>query len=434
MIRSMPNQPIKLNATLNNVYTRNIDRSIHMLTQIKNTQKSKKTSDSPFTKKWQEIEKKQKRNTNTNKKIDALYQNFQNDILPEEKKLVELLAQETRHLITFLPRKSFTQWQREELQAWIEDNLTALSEHPFGIRDLFETVSKEYGDFLVQQAKKMNEGHDFSLEDIECMRSMTDEMFQEEKTFTNEELEEFIRDPSILQKAFHEFMEVKANEENSAGFEYEEFDEEEDDDPFFQNSYQQHHAEQQVTKQNKLKSLFNSSKLNKLYKMLANKLHPDKEKNEHLKAEKSELMAKLVTAKKSKDAFTIISMFHQFMPESEHTLFEGSDDELTQALIELLNEKSRILDQENEESKYKNGIKSMIWQKLNGRSKKITQEKIDAHLADLESSHTQLNYYINEMKTVKLLKEVLAERYEQRNFNPFAKGEFSLDDLDDLFR
>ena len=117
-----------------------------MLTKIKNTVNNPEIIDSPFAKKWQQIEKKQKRNINTSKKIDDLYQHFQDNILPEEQKLVTLLAQETHHLITFLPRKSFTNWQREELQAWIESNLDLLSEHPFGDRELFNEVAKKYSD------------------------------------------------------------------------------------------------------------------------------------------------------------------------------------------------------------------------------------------------------------------------------------------------
>lgn len=148
-----------------------------MLTTVKNAQKPNDIAESPFTKKWQQIEKKQKRNATANIKIDKLYQEFQNDILPKEQKTVELLAQETRHLLTFISRKSFTQWQREELQAWVESNLNTLSQHPFGNRELFDVISKEYSDFLVQHAQKINENHDFSLEEVEYMRTMADEMF-----------------------------------------------------------------------------------------------------------------------------------------------------------------------------------------------------------------------------------------------------------------
>ncbi len=410
-----------------------------MLTQVKSTKKSNDIPESVFAKKWQQIEKKQKRNATAKAKIDKLYEEFQEDILPQEQKQAELLAQETRHLMTFLPRKSFTQWQREELQEWVESNLNVLASHPFGNRELFEEVAKEYSDSLVQQAQKINEDHDFSLEEIEYMRTMANEMFNGDIDFSNDELIEFMRDPAVFQQVLRQYMEEKAQEEQEKNFD-DDFTNESDEGEHFQeehdysNGNQRYQDEQQAKKQEKLKSLFSSSKLNKLFKMLANKLHPDKEANEHLKAEKSELMAKLVAAKKNKDAFTIISMFHQFMPESDNALFDGNDEELTQALIGLLNEKLHQLDQEHSDNKYNNGIKSMVWQKLNGRSKKATQENIDTHLSDLESSHSQLNYNIHIVKTVKRLKEILGERYEQRNFNPFAHGDFSLDDLDALFR
>ena len=389
--------------------------------------------ENPFDKKWQQIEKKQKRNATAKKKIEDLYQTFQEKILPQEQKVVALLAQETRHLITFLPRRSFTQWQREELQAWIESNLDTLMQHPFGDRELFETVSKEYGDSLVQQAQKINEDHDFLPEEIDDMRVMTDKMFQGKKEFTNEELEAFMRDPAVFQQALREFMEEQLHTEQDFDEEHSEHQNFQDDYGEQKNDYhngnERYQTEQRLKKQNKLKSLFNSSKLNKLYKILANRLHPDKEINEHLKAEKSELMAKLVTAKKNKDAFTLISMFHQFIPESENSLFEGNDEELTQALIGLLNEKLHQLDQENNDEKYNNGIKGMIWQKLHGRSKKVTQQKINDHLSDLKSSHVQLNHHIHKVKTVKLLKEVLSERYEQRRFSIFDE----LDDFNEEF-
>lgn len=407
-----------------------------MLSEIKNATKANKIPKSPFAKKWQEIEKKQKRNANVLKKIDALYQVFQNDILPEEQAVVALLAQETHHLISFLPKKSFSQWQREELQGWIESNLSSLSQHPFADRKLFEGASKQYNDFLVGHAKKINENHDFEPEEIHYMRSMADEMFNGEKEFTDEELIEFMRDPSIFQQAFQEFIAEKSQEEDS-NFDEQEFFQEDGHDHSHQNyqGHQRYHNDEAAEQQEKLKSLFNSSKLNKLYKILANRLHPDKETNEHLKAEKSELMAKLVAAKKNKDAFTIITMFHQFMPDSEHILFEGDDTHLTQALIALLNEKLKQLDKENRENKYENGIKSMVWQRLNGRSKKAQQENIAIHIADLEDDRTRYSYYIHEVKTVKLLKEILSERYDERNESMlFTDNDFSLDDLADLFR
>lgn len=56
-------------------------------------------------------------------------------------------------------------------------------------------------------------------------------------------------------------------------------------------------------------------------------------------------------------------------------------------------------------------------------------------MADLEDDRTRYSYYIHEVKTVKLLKEILSERYDERNESMlFTDNDFSLDDLADLFR
>ncbi len=407
-----------------------------MLTHLKDKKDSKNKTNDPLAKKWLEIEKKQKRNANVERKITDLYQVFTNEILQEEHKLVELLGQETRHLMSFLPRKSFTLWQKEELASWIESNLDSLSSHPFGNAELVNDLRKEYSDTLVASSNKMDGNMDVDDELIAEMRALCQEMFEGKISFSDEELTEFIKDPATFQEFFQEFLAEESlkehlNESFDGSAEEDAYSEESRYEGDFHDEYSRQAEDQQ---QNKLKSLFNSSKLNKLYKILANKLHPDKERNEHLRAEKSVLMAQLVKAKKDKDAYTIISMFHQFVPESELSIFDGNDEELAQALIKLLNEKIKTLDQENDERKYNSGLQSLVWQKFSGRSKKIVQENIDSHLADLEDNQTRLNYYIHEVKTVKLLKEILSERYEQKNFNPFANADFSLADLEAMFR
>ena len=399
-----------------------------MLTHLKDKKNSSSKANDPLAKKWLEIEKKQKRNANLKRKMTDLYQVFKDDILDEERRLVELLGQETRHLMSFLSRKSFTQWQKEELANWIESNLETLSTHPFGNADLANDIRNEYSDFLVASAESNDKDIDLDEESLAEMRELCEEMFLGELSFSDEQLANFIRDPETFKQAFQAFLEAK-HDEDAEGL----FGDDSQDDYSTEEPYEEHSREE-VQQQNKLKSLFNSSNLNKLYKILANRLHPDKERNEHLRAEKSELMAQLVKAKKDKDAYTIISMFHQFVPESELSLFDGNNQELSEALIKLLNEKLKTLDQENHEQKYNSSLESLIWQKFSGRSKKIIQENIDCHLADLEDSHTRLNYYIHEVTTVKLLKEILSERYEQNSFNPFADAHFSLDDLANIFR
>ncbi len=398
----------------------------------------------PFAKKWSAIEKKQKRNKTLKTKIDSLYKTFQDKVLPQERHFYKLLAQETQHLISFMPRKSLTGWQREELQTWIESNLDTLDTHPFRDAELGIAAREKYAKMLMDCSNKLDDSFMPNEEDLEGMRSLVTEIFGEQEEFTDEILADFIRDPTTFEQYLQEKIQAKQDEDNETQFEDddEEFSEEAGEqygqfgyDGNFNDYFTQQHSQKQAEQKSKLKSLFDTSKLNKLYKILANRLHPDKEINAHLKEEKSKLMAQLVTAKKNKDAFTIISMFYKFVPESELTLFDGSDEELAAALLALLNEKISELDLENQDIKYNNGLQSMIWQKLGARGKKNIDKNIDIHIADLEDCHTALRYIIDEVKTVKALKKILSERYDERIFNPFSElNGMLIEDLDDLFR
>ena len=77
-------------------------------------------------------------------------------------------------------------------------------------------------------------------------------------------------------------------------------------------------------------------------------------------------MVKLAEAKKKNDAFAIISMYQQYIPDNELNL----DKNITKELLALLTEKLEQLDIEYRALKYSNSIESMVWQKLGGRTKK----------------------------------------------------------------
>lgn len=392
------------------------------------SEKEENSKQSQFSRRWGDIEKKQKRNKTFQKKLATLFSTFQQDVVPEEQKMCQLLAQETQQLIDFMPRKSFTQWQREELKDWIENNLDTLCHHPFGDNKLGYDLREIYNTALIASTKKLDENVTFSDEELDEMRALIQQVFKGKKEFSDEKLADFIRNPALFEQEFKAFIdsgdffeEDDDTEEDDS--EYDEFDQEDEaDDDFFKQFDQRFSGnggfeEQAKADKNKqLKALFDASELNKLYKMLANRLHPDKEKNEHLKVKKSELMAQLAQAKKSKDAFVIISMFQEHFPNHELSL----NDDLDMALSALLKEKLAELDSEYHRLKTSDGIPSMIWAKLGGRSKKAIAENMAQHLQAVEESKNEILYTIENIKTVKVLKERLSDRYEQRAVSPFT--------------
>jgi hypothetical protein len=396
----------------------------------------KQKKESAFSKKWAQVEKKNARNLNFRKKLGAFYDQFQKDILPFEVQLCEMMAEETRHLMCFLSRKSFTQWQREELTIWIESNLDTLSEHPFSPDALSQAIRKEYSEHLIGASHAMEADETIDSLYLLEMRNLLVEL-EVEDDFSDDQLAEFIRDP----RSFHDYVEslllARHLNEEADDFESESddslFDEIEDD--FINSEHFQHFQQSNTKHQKKLKDLFNASLLKKCYKKLANILHPDKEPNAALKAQKSDLMAILVQAKKEKDAFTIISMYQEHVPGNDLNL----DEDVSNELIALIDEKLKRLDEEHHDLKHEPNIKNMIWQKLGGRSKKIMAEKKQVHLSELQQACDEISSNIDSSKNMKQLNKLLSERYEYRHYNPFSQFD-SFNDLmseispDDFFK
>ena len=389
-----------------------------MLKTVKQSKnKTASAAQSKFSKKWSQIEKKQKRNKALQKKIAMFYSSFQAEILPEEEKMCELLAQETRHLMTFMPRKSFTQWQREELHAWIESNLDTLTGHPFCPDGLSTSLREEYSQALLDKAQAFAEDHQFDPDEIADMRDLVEDLLGDSEQFSEQQLSDFLRDPVSFHRHVEAFLEAAREEA-------EQFDEDQLDDEFFKrleeefanSDHFQQHSHSYAKQQKKLKDLFNASQLKKCYKMLASRLHPDKELDPALKEQKSELMAQLAQAKKEKDAFTIISMFQQYVPDNDLNL----DDDLNAELLTLLAEKLTQLDREYSALQHADSIESMVWQKLGGRTKKVMQAKKREHLDTLLASQASLLHTISTAKTMKPLNKILSDRYDLRHANPFS--------------
>jgi hypothetical protein len=374
---------------------------------------------SPFAKKWAQIEKKQKRNDNFKVKLKALYARFQSDILPIERQWCESMAQQIHHLIPFLKRKSLAKWQREELQMWIEETLDDVCTNPFCPPDLMEALRSQYNDALGEMLVKRSKD-DVDESELEELREFTEEFFAGSKEFTDEQLAAFLCDPASLQKLMMAFIEEKAqgideDDEENDGF-FGQKNQHDDDEFDFE-----HHQQSKPSRADQLKSMFNASEINKIYKALANRLHPDKEPNPQLKAYKSELMAQLAKAKKGNDVFIIIQMYQQHMPEKAS---EFSPD-MSKSMVELLNVKLHDLDAEMTRLKTQDGLPSMIWQKLGAPGKKKIEQKISDHIKGLRGSQRSIGRFINEVTTVKKMKDCLAERYDNR---PELAGE-----MDELF-
>lgn len=366
---------------------------------------------------WIKIEKHQKRNANFTKKRTKLFEQFKQEAQPSEQKLADAITAQVEHLIHFLSKKSLTDKQRNELLEWISSDIDYLATHPFSegidVADLREKINAE----LTLLAENLDQAVD--EESIVELADMLDEMFDGEMQFDREELIELIKNPAMIQEHIQRFHEKMNEEELSEEDEYNaKLDEEFDEDIFDDFDYQ--HYSDFSDRENKhelgiLEKLFKGSQLNKMYKRLAAKLHPDKESDATKKVIKHDLMQQLASARESKDVFTLLTLYHEHIDDDSFNF----DAETLTAIEALLSKKVSELNAELRDLKSADTPEAIVWDHFHGRSNKITTENIVIHTERIEDEVMSINQFIVSTSTLKTLKTELNTRIKQREASSF---------------
>lgn len=352
---------------------------------------------------WQKIEKKQNKINSQKKKIAQLYQEFQTQILPYEQ---EMCIQVQALIITLLPfvsRKSLSELHREVLLDWINQELNFIETNPFAMDVDIDNLR----DTLQQQLLILADRNPFeeNTENLQQFALMLEEMFGEKLQLNEQEISEIARDPSKLQD-YIERMHAQAEEElkfvdQDSDFydEYEKYDE-----PFEHTDQTGNSKHAQLT----LDKLFKSSELNKIYKRLATKIHPDKEIDDKLKAEKQVLMQQLSAARKANDVFTILLMYQTHCDESDISF----DDTTLLAIQKLLGERVRTLEREHYQLSVPSTPEGMVWKQFSGRSKKATANNFAEFIAQRQEISESCHVMVDDITNLKILKEYLNDRID----------------------
>lgn len=372
---------------------------------------------------WIKIEKHQKRNANFTKKRSKLFEQFKQQAQPAEQKLADAITAQVEHLIRFLSKKSLTDKQRNELLGWVSDDIDYLATHLFSegidVADLREQINTE----LTLLTESLDQAVD--EESIVELANMLDEMFDGEMQFNREELIEIIKNPALIQEHVQRFHEKMNEEEIEKDDDSEEFEQgfEEDFDYQYNRSFSKRNSKEEL---GILEKLFKGSQLNKMYKRLAAKLHPDKESDATKKAIKHDLMQQLATARENKDVFTLLTLYHEHIDDDSFNF----DAETLAAIEALLSKKVSELNAELKELKSADTPEAIVWEHFHGRSNKITTENIVIHAERLEDEVMSINQFIVSTSTLKALKTELNTRIKQRESSPFFNFD---DDLESMF-
>ena len=377
-----------------------------------------KKSDNKLQSLWQLIEKHQKRNAAFTKKLAANYQQFEEVVLPYEQTQIMWLGSKVDHLASFLVRKSLSEAERVELTDWISEELGYLQEHPFNSPEAFEQLNKRVkAQLLLSQQQQLDK---ISSAELAQLKDSLSAEFDTEFDLSDDEFKALILDPNKI----YEYLDAhEASEEAEETDELENDEEDIFDDHFFNDFYQRfHQSDEQDKAEEKLKhseldKLFKGSQLNKMYKRLASKLHPDKELDPKLKQQKHLQMQVLAEARRHKDVFTILQLYLSHFDD------DPTFDKATLTnLLPLLEEKVRNLNAEYRALQHNDQIETLVWRKFKARSKKLIREEMEAHCHELDSECAAIDEFIRDCTTVKSIKAELRARINDKNTfgNPFA--------------
>ncbi|AZG74166.1 J domain-containing protein [Shewanella livingstonensis] len=378
-----------------------------LMTIIDNSELNKSNKQSQKLEKlWLDVEKKQARNQRYRAKLEGFYEEFKPLIESKEHVVCAATGKWVQHLLTFVPRKTIKGNQRVELYGWIEEELTILEANPFNpisttdLREFFTSLLIDFQSTMPKQT--------VSDEELEALREDLFGMFGEWLPLSNEELIDMIHHPERFQAYIHDML----SQSNNAEAQDEHQDDVEWDEPGWDMgddfSFENDDSELPMST-----ALFEDKAMTKLYRQLANQLHPDKEQDPAQKALKKDLMQLLSQAKKDKDALALLMMAQEHLPEYKLI----ADEDMIKRVEAALYSKIALLNQDHQFMQHGNDIKSEIWRRFGGGGKasraKTLQQYGDLLIIEAEALYAK----INNVTTVQALREQLSQRMHQQELN-----------------
>lgn len=354
---------------------------------------------------WSKIEKKQKRNQTFLDKKEKIFAEFKTKVLPLEHKNTKQAYDFIEFLISFIGRKSFSDYQHEELLDWIASNLEYLRSHPFVGEVKLDALQNKFNEALTEFSQ--SEPTDIDPQEIERVRHSLETIFAGKMQLSDDEIIALIKDPSLMDDYVEQMQQNWDEEQQSAGktHQHKPFE-----DLFGQQTAEedgQYHAPQD-DRQKDLDKLFKGGQLNKIYKRLASLLHPDKEQDPVKKAQKHVIMQTLSEARKNKDAFTLLQLYQTYINDGEFSF----DTDTLHSMQALLRAKLHRLDDELHTEKSNGDVSTLVWRKFSERSNKLTEQNFKTHISALKREYREQQSIMQQNQTVAKMKKLLQERVD----------------------
>lgn len=391
---------------------------------------------------WRKVEKAEAKKANFQSERNAFYEQVKNQIGDLEVEYNRKTLAGLEKLVKFVPYKSLSDHKLDVLQDWI-DNLTShIHRNPFNCNEgsvntagLFKALDEQ----LKERFKKFNpdmdinflasqeNSRDAEINNLIIMLQVTiKQLHGFIPKFSKSQWLRLIVEPNrvydILTDPFFNEDPDAIKDQNPDGtftFNDDDFEQLNETDPEYQTNHFDEFFEgfsgfnfgSDDYFNNDLDTvppspLVNSEEINKIYRQLAHKFHPDKITNEDDKAHYSELMQKLSVAKKAKNIHVIIQMAIEYLPDFKPEL----SDETLADLVRSLKIRLREIDSELMDQQYDNSPQALIWNRFYHKSPKKVKENLNAHVIYLKTRISKLEtLFFTEKMTIKRLNSILTD-------------------------
>lgn len=351
---------------------------------IARKKQGRKKPKSRFQRLWGEAEELARENDKLNKELDALVQRISTEVGDAERTLGETVRLAVHRQLDFSEKKSLLKWQRSELSDWTEELVMQLLEMGQLDDDLRNRIAllqaREMGVEIDQDSEQkpaeqlrahMEEQYDD--EDYDEFEGPGDQQFQDEE----DELAELLR--QLHEQFGDRFDEQSPQPENDAL---------------------------------QRKPAFDDTVFKRLFRQAAAALHPDKEPDPARQREKHELMSELLRARKERDLITIVR-FHEEHASAESALSPDDEHQLEEVLTDYLSQQNERMGAIVERS----AMHEWVYREFYHDNPATVNRRIKAHIKKIDTRREGFDIFVNRVKTLKALKEVLADRYDRYRYD-----------------
>jgi len=415
------------------------------------TIQKRRKKQSPFDKLWQRANKIRENNERLKQNLDEIVSDIRQTLLPREIEISKASKPLVFKLLTLGQRKSMTNWEREMLDGWIQELAESLKANGLVDEELLDGFAR-YDAFrlgiqleddslpphqqlvgIIERAEQQEEAEaqqraelkktllDNAQRDVE---KALDDMFGASKDDERGHARDFFQDElnaetdKMREQLFESMLADRLQEIEDMFSEDDEFahtpDLDELLDKFF-DDYEDARTESEsadtIPGNGKRDPAITNDVFQSLFRATAAKLHPDREPDETVRAEKQKLMARLLNARKSGDLMTVLELYESWV--GTHAGFSKKDQKALQSTIEawieqLESDKDAIVDQ--------SPLHRMAYEEFYSPSMSKARKAIAEFVKRMDEKEKAFEQLASSITSLKSLKPYLEQRYDMREF------------------